>query len=45
VGLKELAKLKNLKMLFVNNTSVTKIQIADLKKALPKCLIFSNPKK
>ena len=41
-----LAKLTRLKQLFLtNNPDLTKAQIDELQKALPKCKIFSNPKK
>ena len=44
-GLKEVAKLKQLTLLGLVRTKVTKAGVAELKKALPKCRIFSNPKK
>ena len=44
-GLKEVAKLQKLNYLYLNGTQVTKAGVAELKKALPKCRIFSNPKK
>jgi len=41
-----LEKLTNLKVLYLrNNPDLTKAQINQLKKALPKCKITSNPKK
>jgi antitoxin component YwqK of YwqJK toxin-antitoxin module len=42
-GLKKLTKLKFLYL--YRNPDLTKAQIAELQKALPKCRIFSNPKK
>ena len=43
---KDLEKLTQLKVLDLsNNPALTKAQIAELKKALPKCNIRSNPKK
>ena len=42
-GLEKLPKLTFLNLL--NNPDLTKAQIAELRKALPKCNIFSNPKK
>ena len=43
---KGLEKLTQLRHLYLqNNPDLTKAQIAELKKALPKCRIFSNPKK
>ena len=45
-GLKELAKLKNLKSLNLNYCrKITKAGVAELQKALPKCSIASNPTK
>jgi len=38
-GLKELAGLKNLQMLYVSNTKVTAAGQQELEKALPKCQI------
>jgi hypothetical protein len=38
-GLKELAGLKNLKLLFLFDAPVTPAGIAELKKALPGCKI------
>jgi internalin A len=47
--LTEMKALENLTQLEIlnlaNNPNLTKAQIAELKKALPKCLILSNPKK
>jgi Leucine-rich repeat (LRR) protein len=44
--LKGLEKLKRLKELLLrNNPELTKAQIAEIKKALPDCLISSNPRK
>ncbi len=43
---KGLEKLTNLERLYLEgNPDLTKAQIAELKKALPKCKIYSNPKK
>ena len=42
-GLEKLNQLKELNL--VNNRNLTKAQIAELQKALPKCDIESNPKK
>jgi Leucine-rich repeat (LRR) protein len=43
---KGLEKLTNLKVLYLRyNPDLTKAQIDELKKALPKCRISSNPKK
>jgi hypothetical protein len=44
-GLKVIAKLQNLKVLFLTFTKITKAGAAELKKALPKCAIISNPTK
>ena len=41
-GLRELAKIKQLKTLRLNNTKVTKTGVAQLKKALPKCSVSSS---
>ena len=42
----DLEKLTQLKELSLNNNlDLTKAQIDQLQKALPKCKIFSNPKK
>ena len=38
-GLKEVAKLKKLRSLFLYNTQVTDAGVAELKKVLPKCKI------
>ncbi len=44
--LKGLEKLNRLKELLLrNNPELTKAQIAEIKKALPDCLISSNPRK
>ena len=40
--LKELAKLQNLEYLYLTRTKVTKAGVAELQKALPKCIIFHN---
>ena len=41
-----LEKLTQLKELYLNdNPDLTKAQIDQLQKALPKCKIYSNPKK
>ena len=45
VGLKELAKLQKLEYLSLRDTKITKAGVAELQKALPKCIIESNPKK
>ena len=43
---KGLEKLTQLKVLYLSdNPDLTKAQIAELQKALPKCLIISNPKR
>jgi len=42
-GLEKLNQLKELNL--VNNRNLTKAQIAELQKALPKCKITSNPTK
>ena len=42
-GLEKLTKLERLALNF--NPDLTKAQIDELKKALPKCIIVSNPKK
>ena len=42
-GLENLTQLKELNL--ENNPDLTKAQIAELQKALPNCLILSNPKK
>ena len=42
-GLENLTQLKSL--LLYDNPDLTKAQIAELQKALPKCKINSNPKK
>ena len=42
-GLEKLTKLKMLRL--EKNPDLTKAQIDELKKALPKCKIVSNPKK
>ena len=44
--MKGLEKLTQLKVLMLKaNPDLTKAQIDELKKALPKCEIYSNPKK
>jgi len=44
--IRPLAELTKLKWLYLNrNPDLTKAQIDELKKALPKCKIVSNPKK
>ena len=45
VGLKELAKMKNLVLLDLEKTQVTDAGVAELKKALPNCTIRSKPTK
>jgi len=42
-GLEKLTKLEELYL--SRNPALTKAQIDELKKALPKCKIYSNPKK
>ena len=42
-GLEKLTQLKGL--FLTNNPDLTKTQIAELQKALPKCKIHSNPTK
>jgi hypothetical protein len=42
-GLEKLTQLTKLDL--TNNTALTKAQIAELQKALPKCIIRSNPTK
>jgi Leucine-rich repeat (LRR) protein len=42
-GLEKLTQLKGLNLR--DNPDLTKAQIDELKKALPNCLIWSNPKK
>ena len=45
-SMKGLEKLPQLTVLHLrNNPALTKAQIAELQKALPKCLIYSNPTK
>ena len=44
-GLKAVAKLQNLIELSLGNTKNTAAGVAELKKALPKCRIYSNPTK
>ena len=44
-GLKVAAKMKQLQKLDLENTKVTKAGVDELKKALPKCDISSNPTK
>ena len=44
-GLKEVAKLKQLKRLFLEGTKVTKAGVAELQKALPKCIIIVGDSK
>ena len=45
VGLKELAKMKNLVLLDLEKTQVTDAGVAELKKALPNCSIEHNAAK
>ena len=45
VGLKEIAKLQKLEFLELNSTQITKVGVAELQKALPKCSITHNAKK
>jgi len=42
VGLKDVAKLKKLDYLYLRATQVTKVGVAELKKALPKCKIYGS---
>ena len=42
-GLEKLTQLEGLNL--GNNPDLTKAQIDELKKALPKCFIYSNPTK
>ena len=42
MGLKEVAKLQQLKELYLGYTKVTKAGEAELQKALPNCKIESN---
>jgi len=42
-GLEKLAQLE--KLYLQDNPNLTKAQIAELQKALPKCNIYSNPTK
>jgi hypothetical protein len=44
-GLKEVAKLQQLRRLTMYGTKVTKVGVAELQKALPKCKITHNAKK
>ncbi len=44
-GLKDVAKLQWLTRLYLRGTKITTAGVAELKKALPKCTIHSNPKK
>jgi len=44
-GLKEVAKMKQLIVLILDDTKVTKAGVAQLQKALPKCKIIHNAKK
>ena len=44
-GLKEVAKMKQLIVLILDDTTVTKAGVAQLQKALPKCKIIHNAKK
>ena len=44
-GLEEVAKLQKLTKLSLSGTKVTEAGVAELKKALPKCRFYSNPKK
>ena len=44
-GLKEVAKMKQLIVLILDDTKVTKAGVAQLQKALPKCSITHNAKK
>ena len=42
-GLKEVAKLKQLRELYFAGTKITKVGVAELQKALPKCKILKQP--
>ena len=42
-GLNDVAKMKQLKLLTLGRTKVTDAGVAQLKKALPKCDIYSKP--
>ena len=44
-GLKDIAKLQKLTFLELGDTKITDEDAAELKKALPKCDIRSNPTK
>ena len=44
-GLKEVAKLQQLERLNLHDTKITAAGVAELQKALPECLILSNPTK
>ena len=39
-GIKDVAKLQKLKMLRIRGTKVTKVGVAELKEALPNCIIY-----
>ena len=43
--LKDIAKLQQLHALGLNHTKITIAGVAELRKALPECKIFSNPTK
>ena len=43
MGMEKLTQLEVLSL--INNPNLTKAQIAELQKALPKCKIYSNPTK
>ena len=44
-GLKEVAKLQQLKILWLQDPQITDAGVTELKKALPKCEIFRDPEK
>ena len=44
-GLKEVAKLQQLELLYLSDTNVTEAGVAELEKALPKCDISSSASK
>jgi hypothetical protein len=43
MGMEKLTQLEVISL--INNPNLTKAQIAELQKALPKCKIYSNPTK
>jgi hypothetical protein len=42
-GLKDVAKLQKLRGLELQGTKITKAGVAELKKALPKCMVIGGP--